>query len=551
MAGLRYDRRDARRIGLQLLSHSLLFLRLLGRFLLCVLRLPLLFQVVSFALIYRHIYNRLALHLEGVWQPGFPHGWTLWIAFLWTIPFWAALQVVWVLLTFCVRRRLSRNTNSKSWRVDGYVVLDGRSSEEDGLPLPSTPSYSSFPTSPLHALLSRLPSLSTVWVLAQLALYTYLVVVGYHEYTHYEHPTDIRLRPALHAALADPRPNPAGYAPRKEKIFIAAAFHQNQDVIPYWTRSMRDAIIYLGTDNVFVSIVENYSSDSSPDLLRAFAQELDTLGVRNRVLVSDETVKKPEHVEWNPRIEFLAAIRNQALEPLVQSGGYDRVLFSNDIYIEPESILELLATRNGEYDFACGLDFGHFGAYDMWVLRDRIGRLTAGFWPYFFDTASYEAIKREEPVPVFSCWNGIVAFNADPVLPVALRSNKTLSQSPLPNPPPANHPWTPVLAESPALTPPLKFRASAEGECYSSESFLLPYDFRRVMALDRIYANPLVVNGYVWKYYAWHKWVLRERYVKWFIEQVWDGAWMQYARMIVGDAKSVWVWDGVECHPWW
>ena len=107
------------------------------------------------------------------------------------------------------------------------------------------------------------------------------------------------------------------------------------------------------------------------------------------------------------------------------------------------------------------------------------------------------------------------------------------------------------LGSSPALTPPLRFRASAEGECYSSESFLLPYDFRRIMGLDRIYVNPRVVSGYVWRYYMWHKWVLRERHVKWFVEKVWDGAWMQYTRLVVGDPKQVWTWDSVDCHPWW
>ncbi|TBU36820.1 cryptococcal mannosyltransferase 1-domain-containing protein [Dichomitus squalens] len=318
---------------------------------------------------------------------------------------------------------------------------------------------------------------------------------------HYEHPGDIRFRPALRKTLAERHPSPRGYA-RGEKVFIAAAFHQNEQVLPYWTQTTLDAITYLGTDNVFVSVVENYSSDRSPELLREFASELDKRGVKNRILVQDETIKKPEKV---------------ALEPLLAHGGYDKVLFSNDIFIEPESVIELLETRDGDFDFACGLDFGHFGAYDMWVLRDRVGHLTAGIWPYFFDTAGYEAMKKENPVPVFTCWNGIVVFQADP----------------------AGHPWAKKLGPSPALTSPLVFRASVEGECYSSESFLLPYDLRRIMGLNKIYANPRVVNGYVWKYYAWHKWVLRERHVKWFIEQVWDGAWIQYARMIVGDAKKV------------
>ncbi|TBU57169.1 cryptococcal mannosyltransferase 1-domain-containing protein, partial [Dichomitus squalens] len=308
------------------------------------------------------------------------------------------MQLAWLLASFWVRRKLEQRSKGAEYREEGYMMLNGggsgsMASGEEGWEDRDVRGHKSR---------GQLRNVGTIWLI------------------HYEHPGDIRFRPALRKALAERHPSPQGYA-RGEKVFIAAAFHQNEQVLPYWTQTMLDAITYLGTDNVFVSVVENYSSDRSPELLREFASELDRRGVKNRILVQDETIKKPEKVEWNPRIEFLAAIRNQALEPLLAHGGYDKVLFSNDIFIEPESVIELLETRDGDFDFACGLDFGHFGAYDMWVLRDRVGHLTAGIWPYFFDTAGYEAMKKEDPVPVFTCWNGIVVFQADPVLPIHLR----------------------------------------------------------------------------------------------------------------------------------
>ena len=544
------DHRDARRRGLQLVSHAQLALRFLGRCLLAAVKLPMIPSLVCFTVLFWYVFGNVNdyLPIRDVWLYAFPQAWRVWIAFLIVLPIFSAVQLAWLLASACISRRLGSRWKGKNAQTEqeGYMMLNGgeRGTEEGEWDDEHNPRARSHPAR------SRLPAIATMLWYAQCIVYAYIALYGYYNYKHYEYEGDTRYRPTLQKALADPHRRPSGYA-RGEKVFIAAAFHQNEAVIPYWTRTMLDTIVYLGADNVFVSIVENYSSDRSPDLLREFAGELDRRGVRNRVLVQDETVKKPSDVQWNPRIEFLAAIRNQALEPLLQTGGYDKVLFSNDIFIEPESVIELLETRGGDFDFACGLDFGHFGAYDMWVLRDRVGRLTAGIWPYFFDTADYEAMKAEEPVPVFTCWNGIVVFKADPLLPVHLRSNRTLSTSPLASPPPANHPWAKKVAESPALTPPLVFRASAEGECYSSESFLLPYDFRRIMDLGKIYANPRVISGYVWKYYVWHKWVLRERHVKWFVEQVWDGAWMQYARMIVGDAKQVWTWDGVDCHPWW
>ncbi|KAH9925678.1 cryptococcal mannosyltransferase 1-domain-containing protein [Epithele typhae] len=428
--------------------------------------------------------------------------WTAWVAFLIALPPFAALQLAWLLVSFFVSRRLAWNGKLVARDRQGYTTLlteRGEKRDQDRRARSLRPSRA---------------------VSAQIVVYAVIVLVGLYEYHNYEHPGDIRFRPALRKALEDPHPKRTGYAPRGEKIFIAAVFHQTELVLPYWTKTMLDTITWLGPDNVFVSVVENYSTDRTPEFLSAFEAELDRRGVKNRILIQDDTIKRPTEMDGNPRIEFLAAVRNQALEPLLFAGGYDRVLFSNDIYIEPETVLELLETRDGDYDFACGLDFGHFGAYDMWVLRDRAGRLTAGIWPYFFDTGSYEAIKKEDPCP----------------------SSRHM--------PPETHPWTKEIAASPALTPPLRFRASAEGECFSSESFLMPYDFRRVMALTKIFANPRVVSAYRWRFYVWHKWVLRSKYVKWFVEQVYDGAWMQYSRMIVGDGDRVRIWDGVDCHPW-
>jgi len=150
-----------------------------------------------------------------------------------------------------------------------------------------------------------------------------------------------------------------------EKIFIAAMFSNNEPVIHYWHDSLIKVIHYLGSDNVFVSIVESHSTDGSPQLLEALDADLASMGVPRRILTRDEAVPKPDDMSGNNRIEFLAATRNRAMEPLMV-GGYDRVVFSNDIFIEPESLVELLETNDGRYDMACGLDFGHFG-YDTQI----------------------------------------------------------------------------------------------------------------------------------------------------------------------------------------
>ena len=138
-------------------------------------------------------------------------------------------------------------------------------------------------------------------------------------------------------------------------------FHNNEEVIPYWSDSIIKAIHYLGADNVFVSIIESRSDDQSPALLQQFDDRLDAMHVQRRILTQDTAITKPDIVTEIQRIQFLSALRNRVLEPLVENGGYDKVIFSNDIFIEPETILELLYTSEGEYDMACGMDYGQWG----------------------------------------------------------------------------------------------------------------------------------------------------------------------------------------------
>ena len=76
----------------------------------------------------------------------------------------------------------------------------------------------------------------------------------------------------------------------------------------------------------------------------------------------------------------------------------------------------LLATRDGDYAAACSIDFAkppHY--YDTFALRDSDGHeaVTSTF-PYFRSRASRSAMISGHPVPVQSCWNGIVAFDATP-----------------------------------------------------------------------------------------------------------------------------------------
>lgn len=110
------------------------------------------------------------------------------------------------------------------------------------------------------------------------------------------------------------------------------------------------------------SVVESYSNDRTAQRLQILKSELDVLGVENRFLLQGTQIERPESMETAPpRIKFLSATRNLALEPLFERADFDRVVFSNDIFIEAESIVELLNTRNGDWDMVCGLDLAYWG----------------------------------------------------------------------------------------------------------------------------------------------------------------------------------------------
>ncbi|KAJ7779708.1 hypothetical protein B0H16DRAFT_1829968 [Mycena metata] len=219
---------------------------------------------------------------------------------------------------------------------------------------------------------------------------------------------------------------------------------------------MTRVINYLGPDNVFVSIVESYSDHASPALLRRFNNELEAMHVPHLILTNETSI---------PRRTTTEADMGRPLASMA-AGGYNRLLFSSDVFVEAESVVELLHTKDGDL-------------YDLWVLRDRLGHLVSTLWPYSFENAGFRAVMADENAARarLTCWNGIS---------------------------PATHHDAPVI------------RAPRQ-------SFNLPYDLRRVFALEEMYVNPL-------KHYVWYKYITRH-----------------WARGN-GIHLAKW-WDGGECHP--
>jgi len=279
----------------------------------------------------------------------------------------------------------------------------------------------------------------------------------------------------------DGRPN------RKHKVMIALNLHVSQDVLPVITNAVLNSLRYLGVENVFVSIYENGSWDHTPEGLAHLGAVLTGLGVGHHIRsAKEETI-------WLgvDRIELLSAYRNLALSPLHAAdkylNGLTELMFINDVFLCTQDILEVIWERHFQNAHAsCGTDWkesqpllGQYGSwpwnekkktsvqeteekksvylYDSWVARslsgrtlrprlDLLGHVRDPYGVIFdqeTDTRYRQRLRETLAVPVYSCWNGIIALSPEPFRgPQGLR-----------------------------------FRAADRAECPSSECQLLAKDF--------------------------------------------------------------------------
>ncbi|KAJ3536262.1 hypothetical protein NM688_g6861 [Phlebia brevispora] len=249
----------------RLLSHVSWLARRGGRFTFTALRFPGVIQIACFAILYRYASKKWCDKYCGVWEPAFPMAWTVFVLVLAVIPVFALVQLVWLLSATLLSYVIKSRRNKKRHGPTESLVFDAEEAErmlQDSDGDGNTRSESPPPPRSRLAL-----SVSRVFWWAQILLYSWLLLWGIWEYRHYENDDDVRFRPALQQALSHKTRDPSGYA-KGERIYFAAAFYNNQDVLPYWTRSLLDVIAYLGPNNVYVSVVENNSGDSTPDLLR-------------------------------------------------------------------------------------------------------------------------------------------------------------------------------------------------------------------------------------------------------------------------------------------
>ena len=249
---------------------------------------------------------------------------------------------------------------------------------------------------------------------------------------------------------------------RDMKIFFAADLHNNQEVLAHWMAEFLKVVTYFKRENIFVSIYDSDSSDTTPTWIMLLKSLLQIQGIPHHI-VSD-----PFHgrVQGQHRIDFMARVRNKALEPLAviashqdnlgyfledfsnvstlpdydasqlgkskvetnserlgasyseSSAFYDRIVFLNDVFFCSQDIIRLL---QHEVDMVCGMDYDFLDKkakapqfYDTWVARDLKGRKLTKKPPHFEDLSDQLKLLSGEPIQVQCCWNGIAVIKAEP-----------------------------------------------------------------------------------------------------------------------------------------
>lgn len=217
------------------------------------------------------------------------------------------------------------------------------------------------------------------------------------------------------------------------QYFFALDLTQCAHVLPRLLGSIVEAMQILGPRHCALSIVEGRSSDGTYEILMLLRDEIERLGAKYFFQTNEINPKAP----GTDRIVGLAQLRNQALQPLLDDLSSTpkspdlAIVFLNDVAICTEDILELLHQRlRQSAHMVCAMDWIFIGRnptfYDLWIARgingDSFFKVPAdGSWDlswnlFWNNPEAQQRVLQGLPFQVYSCWNGAVAFTAQPVL---------------------------------------------------------------------------------------------------------------------------------------
>lgn len=185
----------------------------------------------------------------------------------------------------------------------------------------------------------------------------------------------------------------------KPRVFVAAMLENCAPLLSkYWIPALLGLVDQLGSDNVFVSILENGSQDETRSLLVELQDNLtqrrvpyslrfeedfrdgetfQTDGLLRRLLGEEGTRDNWVMTDkgWVPRrISYLAELRNMVLDPLKNSSRrYDKVLFLNDVIFSvcQDKITSLMFRLKTQFVY-CKRMMGNTLLLVVWTISSHI-----------------------------------------------------------------------------------------------------------------------------------------------------------------------------------
>ena len=208
---------------------------------------------------------------------------------------------------------------------------------------------------------------------------------------------------------------------KKTKYFITSCVFNMESIMVDYINEMKKLINYLGKENIIISIVENGdSTDKTRDYLIQFQKYLNESNIKNKFIIT-HVIEDPRKNATNKkdkdygRIQFITRLRNKCMEFLYQIPNLDfdntKIIYFNDIVFSYEDVIKLLSTNQEDYDAVCAMDY-YFSLYDNWVAIDLEGNSLRSGFPYFINKEAQDQLINKKPIRIFSCWNGLIAFNA-------------------------------------------------------------------------------------------------------------------------------------------
>ncbi len=296
------------------------------------------------------------------------------------------------------------------------------------------------------------------------------------------------------------------------KYFFALDLRENIEVLSRLLTSIIEVVKFLGPTECALSIVEGNSDDGTLEVLAALVPGLTEIGLPYRLQHNNIDPTEGSLGTDVVRIQKLAELRNVALAPLTNYSrdggggamysatstqamkppdGDTTVVFVNDVALCAEDMLELIHQRRRQgADMTCAMDWNFhrwtLSFYDLWIARTMGGHGFAqipGTGPWKVTDRKLfpedpEARRRYDerlPFQVFSCWNGLVAFTAAPLLGLApsragVRPQVHVQEREREGGQEGRE------QEEGRLREPIRFRASRKGECFSGEPTLFCKD---------------------------------------------------------------------------